>query len=81
MNWEQQAEKAYSNDTKEKRKKAIAAGIAIDNALKKEYSKGNENGHGAGITHSHFMTDNWVKYFSYEALGKERIKLLYNLTP
>lgn len=79
MDWGKQAEIAYANDNEEKRKKAMAAGRAMDNALKKEYSAGNDFGHGAGRTDCHFMTSNWIKYFSYEALGKERIKLLWNL--
>jgi hypothetical protein len=70
MDWQKQAEIAYSMDAEEKKKKAIAAGKAMDNALKKEYTKG-------GTTHSHFLTENWIKYFSYEALGKERLKLLW----
>jgi hypothetical protein len=49
----------------------------MDNALDKSYSTGNEQGHGAGVTKSHFMTDNWLKYFSYEALGGERVRLLH----
>jgi hypothetical protein len=74
MKWQNQAELAYSNDDNSKRSKAIAAGKAIDNALELEYGKG-------GGTKSHFMTDNWLKYFSYEALGPERIKLLWGLSP
>jgi hypothetical protein len=70
MKWEEQARIAYANDTEDKRHKAIAAGRAMDNALELEYSKG-------GHTHSHFMTSNWLKYFSPEALGKERILLLW----
>ena len=70
MKFHEQAIKAYSQDPEEKQKKAIAAGKAIDNALKVEYSKG-------GITKSHFMLSNYLKYFSYEALGSERLKLLY----
>ncbi len=70
MGYEEQANKAYAKDTYEKLSKAVAAGKAIDNALKTEYSKG-------GITKSHFMIDNWLKYFSYEALGGERVRLLW----
>jgi hypothetical protein len=77
MKWQEQAAMAYANDTEEKRNKAIAAGKAMDNALDKSYSTGNEQGHGAGVTKSHFMTDNWLKYFSYEALGGERVRLLH----
>ena len=43
--------------------KALAAGVAIDNALKKEYTKG-------GATKCHFMMDNFLKYFSFEKLPK-----------
>lgn len=70
MKWEEQARIAYANDAEDKRKKAMAAGRAMDNALKLEYGKG-------GGTKSHFMTDNWLAYFSPEALGKERILLLW----
>ena len=72
MSYEEQAKKAYANDDEGKRNKAIAAGRAIDNALNVEYSKG-------GTTKSHFMMSNYLKYFSYEALGAERIKLLWSL--
>lgn len=72
MGYEQMANKAYSKDSEEKRYKAVAAGKAIDNALKTEYSAGD------GTTKSHFMMHNWLKYFSTEALG-DRIKLVYNL--
>jgi hypothetical protein len=41
--------------------KAIAAGVAMDNAIKKTYSKG-------GTTNCHFMMDNFLKYFSDEKL-------------
>ncbi len=40
-------------------KKALAAGIAMDNALKKEYGKG-------GCTNCRFMMSNYLKFFSYE---------------
>lgn len=46
--------------------KAIAAGVAIDNALKKEYSPG-------GSTNTHFMINNYFKYFSYEALTNKKL--------
>lgn len=42
-------------------KKALAAGIAMDNALKKDYTTG-------GSTNTHFMMSNFLKYFSYEKL-------------
>ena len=45
--------------------KAKAAGTAMDNALKKEYSKG-------GTTNTHFMMDNFLKYFSWERLPENR---------
>ena len=70
MSYEEQAVKAYANDEPTKKHKAIAAGRAIDNALKLQYSKG-------GITKSHFMLSNYLKYFSYESLGANRIKLLW----
>jgi len=44
-------------DNEEKRNKAIAAGKAMDNALKLEYSKG-------GTTICHFMMSNYLKYFA-----------------
>lgn len=68
-----QAKIAYSNDTKDKRAKAIAAGVAIDNALKLEYTNG-------GTTKQHFMMGNYLKYFSYEALGSDRALLLISHT-
>ena len=73
MSYQQTASKAYARDSEEKYKKAVAAGIAIDNALVTEYGP-------EGKTKSHFMTSNWLKYFSYEALGADRIKLLYAKT-
>ena len=42
-------------------KKALAAGIAMDNALSKDYTPG-------GSTNTHFMMSNFLKYFSYERL-------------
>jgi hypothetical protein len=45
--------------------KALAAGTAMDNALKKDYTKG-------GTTNCHFMMDNFLKYFSYERLPENR---------
>lgn len=47
--------------------KAMAAGTAMDNALKKEYGAG-------GGTRTHFMMDNYLKYFSYERLPENRIE-------
>lgn len=41
--------------------KALAAGIAIDNLLKLDYSKG-------GATKTYFMMNNYLKYFTYEKL-------------
>jgi hypothetical protein len=75
MSWEQKAKAAYINDTPNKLRKAMAAGRAIDNALAIDYSDGGINGHGAGRTDCHFMTSNWLAYFSYEALGKDRLLL------
>jgi hypothetical protein len=46
-------------------KKALAAGIAMDNALKKDYTIG-------GSTNTHFMMLNFLKYFSYERLPENR---------
>lgn len=48
-------------------KKALAAGTALDNALKKEYGAG-------GTTNTHFMIDNYLKYFAYERLPENRPK-------
>jgi len=45
-----------------KLKKAIAAGTLIDNRLKLEYSN-------SGTTDCHFDMQNYLKYFSYEALS------------
>ena len=73
MSWEYKAKIAYSKDSDKKKEKAIAAGRALDNALEVKYSKG-------GTTKSHFMLDNYLKYFSFEALGSERLKLLYSNT-
>ena len=42
-------------------KKAMAAATALDNALDLNYTKG-------GTTNSHFMLDNFLKYFDYEVL-------------
>ncbi len=63
LTFEEQAEVAYAKDSEKKRKKAIAAGRAIDNALNNERN-------------CHFMADNYVKYFDWDALGLERVKLL-----
>lgn len=76
MTWKQKAEKAYANDSPEKRAKAISAGTAIDNALQLDYN------HGAAVmeeggTRSTFRLDQWLAWFSYEALGAERFKRLY----
>lgn len=46
-------------------KKALAAATAMDNALKLEYSKG-------GTTNCHFMMSNYLKYFDYQRLPKNR---------
>lgn len=63
ITWEETAKVAYAKDSEQKRKKAIAAGRAMDNALNSE-------------RHCHFMADNYVKYFIWDALGIERVKLL-----
>jgi hypothetical protein len=46
--------------------KALAAGVAMDNALEKKYSIG-------GVTKTHFMMNNFLKYFSYERLPENRL--------
>ncbi len=61
MMYREQAEKHYKGH--KNYKKALAAGIAMDNALKLEYTKG-------GHTNTHFMLNNYLKYFSYEKLPK-----------
>jgi hypothetical protein len=60
--YEELARKAYANDGDKKRNKAIAAGRAIDNGLKKEYSKG-------GTTHCRFDAVQYEAFFSEEKLG------------
>jgi hypothetical protein len=57
--YKEQAEKYYKNHPKYK--KALAAGIAMDNALNLKYTKG-------GTTNTHFIIQNYFKYFSYESL-------------
>lgn len=57
--FENQAKVVYSRDTKNKRDKAVASGRAIDNSLKK----------------GHFNAEQHNKYFSWDALGIERMKL------
>jgi len=61
--YKEMAEKYYKNHNEYS--KAIAAGTAMDNALKKEYSIG-------GVTNTHFMMGNFLKYFSYERLPENR---------
>ncbi len=56
------AEKYYKG--KSNFRKALSAGIALDNALKLDYTKG-------GSTNCHFMIDNYLKYFTYEKLNYE----------
>lgn len=41
--------------------KAYSAGVALDNALVVKSTKG-------GSTKTHFMLDNFLKYFDYEVL-------------
>jgi hypothetical protein len=60
--YKQMAIEYYSNH--KDFKKAYSAGEAMDNALKKEYTNG-------GTTKTHFMMDNFLKYFSYEKLPKK----------
>jgi len=61
MRYKQMAIDYYTNH--KDYKKALAAGIAMDNALKKDYTTG-------GSTNTHFMMSNFLKYFSYEKLPK-----------
>ena len=61
--YEQMAETYYNGHPEYK--KALAAGIATDNAMKKEYGVG-------GGTNTHFMMTNFLKYFSYERLPENR---------
>lgn len=46
-------------------KKALAAATAMDNALTLKYTK---DGH----TNTHFMLDNYLKYFDYNKLPKSK---------
>lgn len=57
------AEKYYKNH--KEYNKAYAAAEAMDNSLKLDYTKG-------GVTHTHFMMSNYLKYFSYERLPENR---------
>lgn len=57
------AEQYYANH--KDYNKALAAGIAMDNALKKDYTIG-------GSTNTHFMMSNFLKYFSYERLPENK---------
>ena len=59
MSYELQARKYYANNPR--LDKAIAAGKQMDNSLKKEYGK-------EGSTDCHFRMNQYLKYFSYEAL-------------
>lgn len=63
LSYSEQAD-IYYKDHKEY-KKAKSAGIAMDNALKMVDSKG-------GVTNTHFMMGNYLKYFSYERLPQNR---------
>ena len=63
--YKQIAEKAYANDNPTKLKKVIAAGIAMDNRLKKGY----------------FDAITYLKFFDFESMGIERCCLLYNICP
>jgi len=69
LTWEEQAKVSYAKDSERKRNKAIAAGRAIDNALKDNRKK-------SGETNCYFKADVYLKYFSWDALGIERVKLL-----
>jgi len=61
ISYEAQAEMYYKGH--KKYNKALAAGKAMDNALKMSYTKG-------GTTNTHFMMDNYLKYFEYSKLPK-----------
>lgn len=69
--YEQLAIKYYSGDGR--LNKALAAGRAMDNALKLDYSEG-------GTTKCHFMLDNFLKYFDYEKLPNQPARPLKNQT-
>ena len=69
--YEEQAKIYYSNDDPKLLKKAIASGKLIDDRLILEYTKG-------GVTHCLFDLQNYVKYFSFEALGLKRMELMRN---
>ena len=60
-NYEQLAKELYKDASTDKLHKAISAGKQMDNSLKKEY--GSE-----GSTDCHFRIDQYLKYFSYEAI-------------
>ena len=62
--WEINAEIYYSEHALYK--KALSAGIAMDNALRVNYTRG-------GTTNSHFMNDNWLKYFEYSKLDQNNV--------
>lgn len=47
-------------------KKALAAGEALDNALKLNYTIG-------GSTKTHFMMENFLKYFDYDVLKNKKL--------
>ena len=59
MKYEQLAKQLYAYSSKID--KAIAAGKQLDDSLVKEY--GSE-----GATHCYFRIDQYLKYFSYEAI-------------
>ncbi len=59
VNYEQKAKLLYASS--DKLNKAIAAGKAMDNAMKLEYTPG-------GATKCHFMIDNYLKYFDYDKI-------------
>jgi len=61
ISYKEKAETLYQNSLDKLRNKAIAAGKAMDNAMKLEYSVG-------GTTNCHFMIDNYLKYFDYEKI-------------
>lgn len=62
--YENLAKKYYKNHSKYK--KALSAGIAMDNALKLHYTKG-------GHSNCFFMMSNYLKYFDYQALKNNNL--------
>lgn len=63
--WERKATIIYKGHRWED--KAVAAGRAMDNALKKEYTKG-------GTTNCKFLTVQWLKFFDWNVLVREGLE-------